>query len=219
MTKKKSEVEIDTINLVSINDVVEDKSILKIQERLPLEAKMQMVDDIVSMVTDINENGMLEVVYKIKQFMFDVVVMRYFTNLNLPSDNSLEIYNLACKNDIVQYIYTYILSTEIEYIKDCVDNTIEQNKSLTNGLENVIDRGIKQFISTVEQISDKLTNVIPTEKGMKSIIKQIKSFDPEKATMVQDMVDTISGKNQTKSSNAGVPKMTKSDKEKLTVVE
>jgi len=208
----------DTTNLISIKDIIDEKvkiAEIEVKRYLPLEVKMQMVDDIVNSVTSVNENGMLEVDYKVYDLMFTLVILREFTNLNLHDIDIFELYNKACKRGIVKYVYGNVDESEIEYIRICVEKIIEQKKTLTNNLENVIDRNIKHFIKTVEEISDKLINQIPTDKEINKIIKKVGKINPDNLTYINSFMDALNGKKKEETITMDTPKMTKEDKEKL----
>lgn len=227
MAKKKTEEvteTVDTTDLVSIKDIIENGyNLIDVKRYVPLGVKWQIIDEVINTITDVNEQGMLEIDYKAEKIMFDLSILKWYSNINLNDIEIDELYNEMTmpridleKGGIIDYIYHQIIDGEIEFIKDCIDKTIKQKINLTNSLESVVNRNMKQFSKTVEEIADKLINAVPTEKGMKSIIKQISKFDPEKSMMIQSMVDAINGK--TKSTNTDIPKMTQKDKDKLAVV-
>lgn len=158
------ELEVTEEKLITIEELRETNyrcNNIEIRKYLSLDTKQTIVDNILGSSIS-NEDGIKRVVYTIKKFAFEFFVVTGYTNINSNTEDVVVLYDELKEKGVIDYVFEHVPDNEIEFIKDIVENEINQILTVDNSIENILSNGINALISK-----------IPTDKEIKSIIKSI----------------------------------------------
>jgi hypothetical protein len=168
-------------NLIKISDIKEDFSNISIKKYIPFLIKQNIIDNVLSVCTSLEEDGFIRVNYAIKRMAIEFSICNQVSNIDMSDEDNLELYDSLKELGVITYILNNINSNEITFIVDCINEKIEEIYKVDNSLQYV-----------VAQELNKLLLKIPDKKGMtkfiKDIGKQLDKFDPEKLKFVKEFV-------------------------------
>jgi hypothetical protein len=159
---------------------------IEVKKYLPFVQKTMFVNDMVESCIEENENNMKFIDFTQKAFCFDIYVLRDYAEIEFDQDSVIEQYDYLKSNNIVNYIYSEIDERELKELTSMVENTINQEITLTNSVEGVVSKGIQNLISKIPE-----SGVI--DKWVKSAVKSLKGFDPAKYEKLNEMLDYSKG--------------------------
>ena len=175
-------------NLIKISEIKEDFSNISIKKYIPFLAKQNIIDNVLSVCTSLEEDGFIRVNYAIKRMAIEFSICNQVSNIDMSDEDNLELYDSLKELGVVSYILNNINSNEITFIVDCVNEKIEEIYKVDNSLQYV-----------VAQELNKLLSKIPDKKGMtkfiKDIGKQLDKLDVDKLKFVKNAVAWDEGKN------------------------
>jgi len=163
---------------IIISGLYEEKDLEKLDE------DMEMFTGIVNNVI-IDTNGFFEVDYFLLESLCCTEICLNYTNIELD-DEALEILD---KNG--DSFADYLYKTELyEYIKSNIDEAdLERfERLLILELEQRV-KNLNSTIHTVNTIKQEIINMIPSERKIKNMIKNIDKFDPKKLKTIADLTE------------------------------
>lgn len=175
-------------NLIKISEIKEDFSNIIVNKYIPFLIKQNIIDNVLSVCTSLDEDGFIRVNYAIKRMAIEFSICNQVSNIDMSDEDNLELYDSLKELGVVTYILEKINSNEIVFITDCIDKKIEEIYKVDNSLQYVVAQGL-----------NKLLDKIPDKKGMTKFIKdlgkQLDKFDIDKLKFVKNAVAWDEGKN------------------------
>ena len=151
---------------------------LEVKQYLPIQEKIDLVKDVVlrSMV----ENDGIQIIHSYMSHISKTTsIIRSYTNIELPEDN-FEAYDLLNRLNMYKSALSMIPESELKEIDMMISKFAEDlrfNQMYSNSVETVI-----------KQALDKLIKMIPDEKKMKKLTKELQKsldgLDPKKLKMI-----------------------------------
>jgi hypothetical protein len=173
-------------NLISVSEIKEDFSNIKVKTYLPFTVKKIMVDNIFDSIVAENENGLKIIDYSLLQFVKDFTLINNYSNLDFTELDTIEIYDLLKENGTLKYIIEKIPQEELSFFSEVISNEIQQIKEIDNSIQSILSK-----------VLNKLIDKIPSDKALAKIIKdipkQIEKIDPSKLKFIKDAIDFNNG--------------------------
>lgn len=148
--------------------ITEIKSIEDIKETktyLPFLQKEYIVNNIIETVTEIDENNMEKINFVHLDFFFDIEILKYYFNIEVPADIETEVlintYDNLCENDIIAQLKMRI-SDDYDYLTGLIDKEIKQKIENNNSISAVLAKTL-----------NKIASSLPDGKEMQKIINSI----------------------------------------------
>jgi hypothetical protein len=181
----------ENTNLVTIEQVKENLSLIIIKEYIPFAFKKKIVEDIIEHCTSVDENEVTHIDSTLKQMAFEFSIVNQYSNLNIPEGNIIDTYDILKENGIVKHILNKVDSDELQFIKESLNEQINYIITIDNSIENLVAKGIAT-----------ISNKFPDEKSLlklaKELVKQINKIDPNKIKYVTEAIGWNNGTNKTK---------------------
>jgi hypothetical protein len=181
----------ENTNLVTVEQVKEDLSLIIIKEYIPFAFKKKMVEDIIEHCASVDENGVTHIDSALKQMAFEFSILNQYTNLDLPEGNIIDTYDILKENGIVKHILNKINNNELQFIRECINEQINYIITIDNSIENLVAKGITT-----------ISNKFPDEKSLvkltKEVVKQINKIDQNKLKYITEAIGWNNGINKTK---------------------
>lgn len=170
---------------------------IKVNKYINLVEKATIVDWMLENI--LTEENNLYTVDRLKyEILMAYSVLNFYTGITFENtDINDDLYDYVGENEIFNKIVNAIGSDYYKF-KNLLDIKIEDKLRQKNSLEGILANGIKM-----------LTDKIPDEKGMKSMMKQLQNIKPEKMGFLTDIL-----KLNNPSSSPIPPKVKKSKKVK-----
>jgi len=126
-----------------------------------------------------DENGIITCNYFMKKLLTDLKIVANYSDIEFSDEVVLD-YDFLNESDIVNIIKERINKSELEFIEEMVDKSIEQKIRVGNSLGNILASKLEKLISK-----------IPDEKGIKGIIKEaqksLNKIKPENMEILKGM--------------------------------
>lgn len=179
----------ELITKIKKNNLVIDD--LKIKRYLPLLDKSIVVKQICDSAVYYDQNGLAYIDMVQKKISICMTVLLNYCNIsigNLEVDKTIDVIDVLLESKFYNKIEEAIGDdlSEFHYMIDVeLSNIIDRN----NSIQAILAKGINTLIQKM-----------PDEKGLTKIIKLIskefKNFEPEKLTMMQDMLKITQSENK-----------------------
>ncbi len=176
-------------NLIKISEIKEDYSNIIVKKYIPFLIKQNIIDNVLSVCTSLEEDGFIRVNYAIKRMAIEFSICNQVSNIDMSDEDNLELYDSLKELGVVSYILEKIDSNEITFIIDCINEKIEEIYKVDNSIQSIISQGL-----------NKLLDKIPDDKQLKllgkSLVKDINKLDPEKYSYITQAMGWVSGKTE-----------------------
>lgn len=152
---------------------------LKVKEYITLNDKIQYKNDVLDSSIEYKENGICLIDYISKQITCDLLMLTYYTNLELDEDIPItEQYEFLLSKGIIKSIKSKLIKKDSDFsdLLNIIELYLMQELKITNSFESLVANGIQ-----------KLLNKIPEEEKMLNYLKDIKNFDPNKLGMIKNL--------------------------------
>ena len=164
----------------SLSDLIQLKSYI------PFVEKKILCDKIIE-GSLYEENGMLLCNYYDKKLFIEISIINNYTDIELDEENIVGDYDILCELGITEYILKRLGDNEKYFIYDMVEDGICQKIKIGNSMESIVKKGLDKFVNII----DKNTNPKELSKLIKTFGKQLKDFDPNKLTQIQEMMKVV----------------------------
>ena len=149
----------DEINIVRFENLKEK---IEVKYYLPILEKIGIIETIVdsSFIED-EETKLKRYNPIIKEVMTDYLIVKSYTNLiedNLEEDIK-NIYDILKQNSLIDLVYTAINKTEVDMIKNCVEERIKEEQRF---IENKTNMGfiVEQLINKIKEFSKEAMSLV-----------------------------------------------------------
>ena len=120
--------------------------------------------------------------------LFDIMAVKYYTNMNLPEDIG-EAYAIIQSLNIVETIYDIIGETDqYQSLLDCLEKLWDYNKTQKSGLNGLLDTvkgllknfDINKIADSLSGLSPELLEKLPDLLELKSMFTEVQPKEPER---------------------------------------
>ena len=178
---------------------------INVKKYLSIVEKSMFVNDMLLSCVEIHVNGMSYVDYIQKLMSFEVYILRDYVGIVFDEDDIVSQYDLLKSSGVIESVINQIPKKELEELHVLVYKTLEQGLAIENSLEGIVANGINSFI-------ELLPNSKQLDKWVKSTVKAIKDFNPEKYEKINELLDFTKGESlDVKPEKPKVKKTTKKD--------
>ena len=152
---------------------------IKIKKYLPISEKQELIELVCS-------NAFVDGKYDnlLKEIAYDILITKYYTNINLPQDNSIA-YDALNSCGLIYLIINSIPVSEHNFLRSNIESKIEEEKNRINK-ENELAGVIKKALST-------LIEKIPDMESIQKILGDFKDLDLGKLEQVNKLKEVIEG--------------------------
>jgi len=164
---------------------------INVKKYLGSAQKIIFVQDVVFSSLAEKENGIKYIDYIYKKISTDIYVMKEYAGIEFDEDKILDQYDILKENGIVDMIYKLIPENEINELIYLADKTCEQEVSMSNTIENILANGLLKIEQAIPETSQ-------IDKWVKSAMKSIRNFNPEKYKKFNEMLDFAKGETEEK---------------------
>ena len=184
------------------NKIFERSTLITVIPYLNHINKQLFIDDIVEACFYTNEHNIMLVDYVKLDFMFNIYVIRDYTNIQLSEDNILDDYDFIMSNSIIDYVTDKVCvndyTSDISYLRSLIDKTIEQIIKTNNSIENIVNNHLYTLQDNIEVLIGKIPNIDQTflSKLMDKFSKAVKGLSPEKYAEINKVMQFVKGEDK-----------------------
>ena len=163
--------------VVNFKDVLE----FEIKNYLPAIDKLTLIQVTLDSAFQINdEAGMKFFNEKMKNIIFQMMLVKYYTNLKID-DDLMENYDILSECGLLDFIIENINEKEKKKLETALESRINEEY-------DIIVRG-QQFGNVLKSLVDKLNSNLP------EVVESLKNFDPQKLEFLNQMNKTLNNKD------------------------
>jgi len=168
-----------TIEFIRENKYDIDSLDLTIKSYISLTEKKILIEKILD-ICIINED-MKRIDFALKQFAYEYMLVSLYTNIQIETEDIIEIYDELKQNGVINNIIKQIPESEIEFINYILEKEIEQILQLENNISSIVSKILNKLI-------DKLPNEKELSKLIKDLPKQINKVNPDKLKFISEVI-------------------------------
>jgi hypothetical protein len=133
---------------------------------------------------------MLHINYQMLEIFKHILFLKYFTGIELESEDLIAQYDVLKENSIFDFIYNevneYGNRRQLEDLDRLVMNTLEQKVKLGNSLEGIVSKNLKVVVDKVMEIDQDKVG-----KWIKDLTKAMSKFDPSKMEFLKSVTEKL----------------------------
>lgn len=133
---------------------------LNIKSYISLTEKKILIEKILDIC--IIEEEIKRIDFALKQFAYEYLLLNFYTNINIETEDIIEIYDELKENNLIENILKIIPESEKEFIDYVLRKEIEQIQLVDNSMVNIVNQALK-----------KLVEKMPDQKGLIKLIKEL----------------------------------------------
>lgn len=182
-------------NKITIEEAKTKKE-FKVDQYIPFGTKLFIVDKVIKECTE-EINGVTKINYANKRFLIDTYLIMLCTNIEMPDEIDIELYDELKSSGIISTLYEKLNQSDYYELMDIIDSELEQKLTQLNSVEMLIQGQLVRVV-------DKATELL-TEKTIKSLlsygVKQINKIDKnvlvENSGLIKGVIDIFKKNSKT----------------------
>lgn len=147
---------------------------MNIKSYLPIKDKLMLVEMV--LMNSMDEDTK-KINFALKQMWMELLIVKFYTNIELEDGNVFEIYDKLKQDDTVATVFESLSAYEYKFIEESINRQIKQEQEYAHSIGVVVKESL-----------DKLLAKIPDEKAMNKLIKllpkELNKVNPESLKML-----------------------------------
>ena len=160
---------------------------INVKQYLPIQEKKELIE-----LMNINSFDNKKYDNLLKDISYDILLTKYYTNINLPQDNSIA-YNALKSCGLIDVIKSAIPECELEFINKNINSRIEEEK-IKIEKDNQLSTVIKEFLDNLTNMLSNLSDKIPDLESTQKIIEDFKTLDIGKLEQLNKLKEFVDNK-------------------------
>jgi len=157
---------------------------LIIKNYLSLTEKKLLIEKILDIC--IIEEEIKKVDFVLKYFAYEYMLVNFYTNIEVESEDIVEIYDELKENNIIDIIIKNLPEPELKFINNTLEKEIEQIQLVDNSLASVVSKQLSKLVEKLPN-SDEINKMIP------KLSKQINKISPDSFKLLTDAIGWSKG--------------------------